>query len=245
MLLQHRNHWLDLIKEAGFDPALFSVHTQRDPTGPFTVLEDDRIFVIQVPDSPLEFYIRQTPDDFDTFTTNNTEYKPGYPMRITRDDFFQGHSVYPLRNVDAQLREWLQNVVRRYLLEKSSDDLWAHLAQLGLQPAAASIPPADLEHFSQTEKQQISAGLGDFKRLVAEQVDPLKVQLATLNERIDYLVDRLDKLNRFDWKAQAFSTIVSIAVNLAVDTQTGKQLVTLFQQALHFIAGLLPPGLHP
>jgi hypothetical protein len=242
MLREHKNHWLALIQEAGFDLSQFSAESKDH----LNIIDEDekRTFLLQLRDSPLKFMIRQSPESFDTFSTNNSEYKPGYPLRTSYADFVGGDSTYPLRNVDAQLRGWLQNVVRRYLLEQESPDLWAQVKEYGLRAAPASIPSEDLQSFSEVEKHQITAGLNEFKRLVAEQVDPLKIQIDALNERIDYLIERVDKLNRFDWKAQAFSTLVSIAVNLAVDTHTGRQLVSLFQQALGFIVGFLPPGLH-
>jgi hypothetical protein len=67
--------------------------------------------------------------------------------------------------------------------------------------------------------------------------------LEFINERLEYLSQAVDRLNKFDWKAQALSTLISIAVNLSVDTEGGKKLFQLFSQALEFIVKHLRSGL--
>jgi len=41
----------------------------------------------------------------------------------------------------------------------------------------------------------------------------------------------VDRLNRFDWSGLAISIVVSIAVNMSVDTEDGRVLFTLFKAA--------------
>lgn len=79
----------------------------------------------------------------------------------------------------------------------------------------------------------------EFKRLVVENYNPTNDQLDFISERLDYLTDSVNRLNRYDWKGLALSILTSIAINLTVDTQGGKMLFELFTQALHSVIKLL------
>ena len=107
----------------------------------------------------------------------------------------------------------------------------------------STIQKEDLLHFTDTEKKQIKSGLDEYKRLIIVNYIPTPEQLELINERLKYLSDSVERLNRFDWKALAASTVVSIGITLTLNTETGKQLFNLFMQALGFIAGHLISGL--
>jgi hypothetical protein len=66
-----------------------------------------------------------------------------------------------------------------------------------------------------------------------------KEQRDYVEERLEYLSNAVDRLNRFDWKSLAISTVVGIGINLAVDTQTGPMLMRLLEQAFHASGYLL------
>jgi hypothetical protein len=97
--------------------------------------------------------------------------------------------------------------------------------------------------FTSNEKEQIREVLEEFKKSVIElfsgEIEPIKDGIRNMEEKIDYLCNAVDRLNRFDWKGVARSTAIGIATNLTVDTEMGRQIFMLFQQAFQSIPKLL------
>ncbi len=106
--------------------------------------------------------------------------------------------------------------------------------------SSKSFTKEDLETFTDNEKKQIQDSLSKFQQLIQEEMSPMKGQLDNIQEKLDYLNAAVDRLNRFDWKGVALSTIIGIATNLSVDTNSGKQVFDLFQQAFSSVIRLLP-----
>ncbi len=233
MLKEHIKTWLEMIDNSGIGFSHFQ-----------SIQRDNLTLIFEVKGSPLSFMIRQTSDNFDTFHTNNTEFKPGFPLRISYEEFMRDDlSPYEIQSVNKQFTQWLDKVVKRYLIEKEFPDLWSQLQSYSFLSEKSSISDDDLQKFSEIERLQIKGGIQEFKRLVVEYYDPVEEQLKYISERLGYLSEAIDRLNRFDWKAQALSILTSIAVNLSVDTEGGRKLFSLFQQALNFIIAHLPSKL--
>ena len=51
-----------------------------------------------------------------------------------------------------------------------------------------------------------------------------------ISQKLDYLTEAIDRLNKFDWRAVAFSTIMTISATLSLDTEKGSLLIELFKQ---------------
>ena len=81
--------------------------------------------------------------------------------------------------------------------------------------------------------------LGIFRVLVIAEFNPDREQLAQIDERLSYLDPAVDRLNRFDWKAVALSTLIGMATNLTLDTERGRILWGLFQQAMTAVGHML------
>jgi len=62
--------------------------------------------------------------------------------------------------------------------------------------------------------------------------------MESIDDRLDYLTQAVDRLNKFDWKSLLISTIISISVALSFDTEKGKQLFNLFKQVFDVIPKL-------
>lgn len=95
----------------------------------------------------------------------------------------------------------------------------------------SDIPAGESANFTEEEKESVRRGINRFRQLVKENFKPTSKQEEFINERLDHLSEAVDNLNRFDWRGVALSTLISIAVNLTVDTERGRFLYTLFQQA--------------
>lgn len=129
-------------------------------------------------------------------------------------------------------KNWLSTEIGLYLEEQSLPDFWAQAR--GQIELLEPNPPTDEEtaFFSKDEKAQLRFSLQDFKRLVEAEFKPEPEQLELINARLDYLTEAVDRLNRYDWKGVAISTVIGIATTLTLDTQRGQVLWGLFQTAL-------------
>ncbi len=232
MLKEHKNSWLNTIRNSGIDLSIFDSWN-----------EGDLGIVFQLKHSSLKFFVSQYPDNFDAFRVNHSLYKPGYPLWKSNDEFIADRSVYTPDQVNQLLKNWLSTVVERYLYENEAPNLWANIKDYSTFSKSTTFDEEDLEPFTESEKSQINSGIEDFRKKVTENFELLQDQLEIINDRLDYLKSAVERLNRIDWKAQALSTFISIAVNLGVDTEKGKLLFSLFKRALYSIVGLLPPSL--
>ena len=93
------------------------------------------------------------------------------------------------------------------------------------------------------DKPLVRNGTQEFRQLIIANFTPTEEQAEVINNRLDYLEKAIDRLNRIDWKALAISTVIAIGINLYVDTEKGRLLFALFQQALGAALKLLPPGI--
>jgi hypothetical protein len=235
MLKEHKNHWFEVISKLTqfWDIDLSDFEGNE---------KDDGTFIIQLRNTPFVFMVRQKADDYDHFTTNCTLFKPGFPLSKTTDAYNEDMSFYDMKHVDMQLSDWARDAIR-YLAEETSPDLWTQLKTYSFFASTSSIPSEELQQFTDHEKIEIKASLQDFEEHIIEKFDPVQEQLDFIKERLEYLSQAVDRLNRFDWKAQALSTLTSIAINLGVDTETGNQLLQLFKQAFESITRYLRSGM--
>lgn len=232
MLKEHKNRIFNIINGAGLDLAYFQV------------LELDGIFQVQLRNSPIKFMFKQVPGSYDEFAINYTLFLPDYPLNISQENFESCRPYFNINGgIDNEFKYWLHAVVKRYINEIESPDLWLLFSNPFLFTSTSSISGEDLQPFTSEEKSQIKQRLLEFEDSVQANFDLLQEQLEFINERLEYLGNAVDRLNKFDWKAQALSTLISIAVNLSVDTEGGKRLFQLFGQAFDFIVKYLKGGI--
>jgi hypothetical protein len=80
--------------------------------------------------------------------------------------------------------------------------------------------------------------LRDVRLLIVGRFSPAVPEMESIDDRLDYLTQAVDRLNKFDWKSLLISTIISISVALSFDTEKGKQLFNLFKQVFDVIPKL-------
>jgi hypothetical protein len=81
--------------------------------------------------------------------------------------------------------------------------------------------------------------LAVFEALIINTLSPDSEQLREIHSRLEYLANAVDRLNRFDWRGLALTTVIGVATTLSADTQTGRQLWGLFVQAMKSVGHLL------
>ncbi|MFH1639569.1 MAG: hypothetical protein ABIB93_04575 [Chloroflexota bacterium] len=93
--------------------------------------------------------------------------------------------------------------------------------------------------FSDEEKRQIRLCLNDFRLLIMQNFRPHKEALESIDARLKYLSDAMDKHNKFDWKGIAINTVIAIAVALSLNHEQGIRLFQLFGKVFSNILYLL------
>jgi hypothetical protein len=243
MLKKHKNALLETIAKRGFDPARFEAREEdsRSLSLPHVRLlgSRDDSFKIFLRDSPMQFNIANDDQDFFSLQYQYREFTPGFPMTEMSSYMpFESAELHEL-TILSEFNRWLNNTVRSYIDDAELPDLWAQLNEYRSIVSPSDNPQDEESDFSPEEKQELRAVVGRFHELVSENFEPTPEQEAFITERLDYLTKAADRLNRFDWRGVALSIVLSIGVNLAVDTSTGPKLLHLFQQAFQGAKHLL------
>lgn len=225
ILKKHKNNLLAIIQESGLDPNLF---TAKDGT----IVKGD-FFIISLRDSPILFAVQPCEGNFNRFLYCFSNFRVGFPI---------GETLLSLNidNLDTELNKWLNDVVRPYLDNISTPDLWHVLGETHSRTKDELGTPGDFDSFSDEEKIKIRLSLDEFRLLIMKNFNPNQEELKIVDARLKYLSDAIDKHNKFDWKGIAISTVMAITIALSLDTQQGNQLFQLFKQIFSSVLYLLP-----
>lgn len=224
MLKQYQNELLHVIQELGVDLNSIKKHVSKD--------NGEAVVVIKFNGTPFEFTIKNSPDSFTVFYYKYIQFKPHYP---------ESHYEYcpSFDSLKNTFINWFRNHTQKYIEESKTPDLWEQLQSERKIVDLSAIDFGNREYFNLEEKQQIKLALNDVKLLIVKAFSPTSEEMHSVNARIHYLSESLERLNKFDWKSLLFSTIASIAIALSLDTSKGKQLFHLFKQAFEIIPKLL------
>jgi len=222
MLKKHKNALLQVCRNSDIPFAQF----QREET-------KDDCFIIRIRNTPLEFWVLPSGHSLNRFGLRFNRFASGFPLV---EPSKRGENI---GQVTTKLAHWLHTTAKPYLEDNKTPDPWAQLENYGTLITTTTISEQDLGYFSAEEKEHVQQSLLEFRTNVVENFNPTPEQQEFVDERLDYLRTAVDRLNRFDWKGLAISIGTSIAINLAVDTETGRQLFQLFQQAFQSLTKLL------
>jgi hypothetical protein len=93
----------------------------------------------------------------------------------------------------------------------------------------------DKSFFSSEEKRQVRLSLNELKLLIQTNLNTNKEEQEIVTARLDYLIEATDRLNKFDWKSLAASSLISIAIALTLDTKKGFLLFELFKKVFSLV----------
>lgn len=221
MLKSVKNRFFEVILDSGLSHDLF------------TVEELEGTYSIQLFDSQLYFSIKQGIDDFNKFTYMFVLFRPEFPI-------MESPGELDIEDIEKWFTLWIKSEVTPCLEELKTPDMWTHYREYIGEIPTFKTSDQEYEKFSDDEKVQIKESIDKFRLLIVENYNPIDEQLEEINERLDYLGKAIDRLNRFDWKSVALSTVIGIATNLAVDAEGGRKLFELFQEAFSQLIQLLP-----
>lgn len=248
MLTIQKNDLFNAVNEAELEPELFKI--EEDSTSRGTV------FVLIA--APMRFEVRHSEGSFDQVTYRYSVFAPGFPYaKPDRPKNYASQSEGRRKFIDSEIaggwhpvtiwcafqqaatafRNWLKLHVKPALTEAAARDLWADAASA--VPNFDHLPPGEAEPFGTTEQTQVREAIAHFSGLIEETFAPDVEQMREISARLNYLADAVQRLNKFDWKALAVSTVIGVGTTLSLDTQAGRQMWALFRQAMQAIGRLL------
>lgn len=228
MRKKYKNELFQFLLSTKFGIDQFEIKEKQD----YFKLESD--FVV-LKDTPFHFIIRNSNEDFEAFDCLYVNYAPGFPMSeiLPSQDYFGFDSVL------SQLKYWLESKVSAYLEDQEEPDLWEEFKNGNKTLNINNIDFDDQTIFNIDEKKQIELSLNELKLLIKNNLETTEEEQDLINARLDYLIDASKRLNKFDWKSLAISSLVSISVTLSLDTQKGHLLFELFKKVFSIIPMLL------
>ncbi len=224
MLKRYKNPFFQDILRVGLDVRDFAAEESEDANG----LSFDLTFE----PADLHFHVRQLRDNPDHFIFGVTRYTGS-----TTNDLVPRGGVTTFEKAIPMFKEWLTKDVFVAIEEESLLDFWAEAQSIvGLAPV---ISDESRDKFSAAEREQVKIAIANFRVTLIQKFQPDETQLAEIAERLSYLESAVDRLNRFDWKGVAISTLIGIATNLSLDTERGRLLWGMFQDAMRVVSHML------
>lgn len=234
ILKKYKNEFLQEIIKEGLNPKIFQTKEKLDIIGTladFRFSYPTRAFIIKLRNTKLLFSFKY--DSFyNEFHFRQISFMPKFYES-------QWHGERKFEKIKEHFLSWLRTSVKEFIKDKEQPDLWAELKNHRLFLDDVEITDENTSDFSEQEKTDLRNSLENFKKIIGENFKPNPKQTEYINKQLDYLSEAVERLNRFDWRGLAISTLMSIAINLSVDTEKGRLLFSLFQQAIHSATKLL------
>ena len=225
MLNCYKNKFIELVTKNGFVPNDFEVKES----------ESGNKFVLKLIGTPLNFEIYQSLNDFHLFSCRYTKFEYNFPLSKLSPE----RSVtYPNAMYD-EFERWLNTIVAKYIEELRTPDLWQQIKNQDSMLKGTEITDSDLLFFSKEEKAKIQLSIDEFKLRIMKEFNPSKDKIRIIGNRLMYLSESLDRLNKIDWKGIAISSVISISIALSLDNEKGKLLFNIFKQVFSGILRLL------
>jgi hypothetical protein len=227
---KYSNGLFNIALELGFQPVDFIVNPDRI----------ENVFKIQFPNynfrerSRLDFIIMNKSNSFDEFNIKSRKFLPGFPLEVNSKEYVN------FERVISQFKDWLINHVRPYRQELEYPSYWDMYRFKSFE--LTSINTNDNSTFDGNEIPVIQSTLEDVKNQIKESFPLNSQQLSSLEEKIEYLKEGVNRLNKTDWKGILLSTILAIAYDLSLNEERRNTLVGIFSK-VWLVLENLPPRL--
>lgn len=209
-----KNLVLKHIQECRFDPADFRwidiESKEHGGTGSIRQFSASRLI-----HSPTQYYF--------TFGGYDVEYSPGSRRKVESDRHYDNWQAK-----EHQLQQWLHRLKK----EVEAPDLWAAVGNERALSGAVSSP-LENRPFTDAEQSQIRAALDELKRYLVTTQSLQDEQLKSVEQQLRYLEESSRRLGRKDWVNILFSTLISLALTLALPPERANGLLQLAGNLLH------------
>ena len=163
-------------------------------------------------------------ESYHHFKVDFIRFTPKFAQSI----WFPQNGAKSFDEVKTRLIDWLTNELKFYWTEQYDPDFWEHFETDGNNFISDSIDYESDEQFSDIEKEEVKLALNDVRIRLLNEYNFTPVQVQLIESRILYLEQNLDTKSKLDWKNLAIGAIISLILNLSVDTELGDQIWKLF-----------------
>jgi hypothetical protein len=177
----------------------------------------------------FKYAFSQNTESFDYFSCSAIEYSPLMSANVR----VSPNNPVPFYNVLNDFSTWIERDIQQYLEDESEIDLWEEYKKGTNLSDVTALIFEDTTEFTFEEKSQIKISLRELKSLIIERFVQNDNDNALIIDRITYLEESLDRLNKTDWKGILISTFFAIVIALSLDTERGKELYNLFLMVFH------------
>jgi hypothetical protein len=201
LLKSQRNTLLDILRGANFDPADFEWREEA------VVEHNDQTWAVGGLESRVSKLIHVSTGYSIIFGRLKVMYSPGTTRKLEEEEH---HDDWQRRY--QSFRAWL-SCLRK---EVDTPDLWAIVAQ---ERALSDAASSGLENraFTELERAKVLEGIEELKSAVLAVKIYQTEQTDFIDGQFEYLRDSSGRLGRKDWINVAFSVMINLATNLALD----------------------------
>ncbi|MBN1516817.1 hypothetical protein JXA32_09645 [Candidatus Sumerlaeota bacterium] len=229
-----RNGFIDVIESCGLKPSLFEPSDKANVDG-------HPAFILTLKDSGLSFLARTCSSDqrrhdykFIIYGAdyNWSNYMPrsrsGMEYIYPQDRIGSPEESCSATDVYTAFTSWLEDHVKPYLRELETPNLWEQIAKQDIVKFDPRI--RDENEFNEDEKKEYRASIAKFHQLILTTYHPNDECQKQIQDQLDYLTERVDKLNKFDWCGVAIQILIGISIQLAFNEESRRQLFDLFKE---------------
>jgi hypothetical protein len=227
MRKHYSNKLFQLISNLGFECNKFELKEKNSISSLETI--------IQVKETPLKFYFLNPNTSYEHF---RSKYIPYSHYNIVTKYSPQDEWI-SFDGVVHDFEYWLKYHVKCYFDDNTEPNLWSQFNQANKTLNINQIDFSDKSFFSSNEIQEIQRGISELKLLIQQHLKTSKMEQKIVNEHMNYLSEASLRLNKFDWKSVAISTLISIVIALSLDTQKGQLIFDLFKKVFSSVQMLL------
>ncbi|MDY7396942.1 hypothetical protein UMM65_16975 [Aureibaculum sp. 2210JD6-5] len=218
MRVKYKNELYQIIRENHIEPEDFELSEKKKDGLPAVILKHKK--------SPFKFIVRNSTSNYELFDFQYTEYGSDFALSpIFPNDEFTEFDI-----VANEFEEWLNTTLSEYLNDQNDIDLWSQLKYNTKSLDINSIDFDNKEEFLIEEKKQVKLAINELKLLINHRFNISESEREIVSDRLDYLINATERLNKYDWKSLVISTLISISVALSFDTEKGKLLFELFRK---------------
>jgi len=147
----------------------------------------------------------------------------------------------PLEHRDGLSWYRLKERVEAWLREVKTDlempDRWAELRRARDILFVVPGEVADNTPFNSEEKAAIKRQLREFRELAKDRWSLSGDRLAALDANVDYLVDAVDRLERFDWRNAFAGAFIGLLVSAVFPPDSVREVLVMLVQSVRLILG--------
>lgn len=160
------------------------------------------------------------------------EFRADYFPSFGAGQTFDEKTVWSWSGVLKCLRKWIQRLEH----EITQPDPWSVYTQGKV--LGGDLPSGNIgsERISAEELRRVRNQTRLIREYVVKEAKPTKQQLDEINEKLDYMEESAQRLNKRDWANIAISTILNIVTSLAMDRLKAQGLFGLVAETIRFIS---------